>query len=370
MRPRVCLLALAAAELLWVSAAVAQTITVSFPASRSDRPVDGRLLLLALERPKRRAAYADRRHAEVADGFRRNGRRMEARRARSPSATMHRAIRGASLKDVPPGDYTVQAVLNVYETFHRSDGKTVKLAPDRGEGQHWNLAPGNLLSKPRLVRIGPGAPPIEVSLDEVIPPIEPEPDTKYIRHIRIQSKLLTKFWGRPVVSVGGGSCAGGLRRSSAGALSADRLPRPLRNRLQRLPRNSAGPESKARLLRPLSPRRLQPHSTGGGVQELPSMDCARNAAHVDREAAACESLLRRLVCGELGKSRPIWRRDRDRADPGDRAAVSRHRPRLGAIRLWRLDRRLGIPRRADVLSRCTTTARSSPVPTRSTSTPT
>jgi len=104
----------------------------------------------------------------------------------------------ASLKDVPAGEYTIQAVLNVYETFHRSDGKTVKLAPDRGEGQHWNLAPGNLLSKPRLVHIGPGAPPIEVALTDVIPPLEPEPDTKYIRHIRIQSQLLTKFWGRPI----------------------------------------------------------------------------------------------------------------------------------------------------------------------------
>jgi hypothetical protein len=92
----------------------------------------------------------------------------------------------------------VQAVLNVYETFHRSDGKTIKLAPDRGEGQHWNLAPGNLLSKPTLIHIGPGAKPIAISLDGVIPPIPAIPDTKYIRHIRIQSALLTKFWGRPV----------------------------------------------------------------------------------------------------------------------------------------------------------------------------
>jgi len=89
-------------------------------------------------------------------------------------------------------------VLNVYETFHRCDGKTVKLAPDRSEGKHWNLAPGNLLSRPRTVRIGPTAPPIAVSLDEVIPPISPEPDTKYVRHIRIRSTLLTTFWGRPV----------------------------------------------------------------------------------------------------------------------------------------------------------------------------
>lgn len=104
----------------------------------------------------------------------------------------------ASLKDVLQGEYTIQAVLNIYETFHRADGKTIKLAPDRGEGQHWNLAPGNLLSKPRKVRIGPGAPPIEVVMDDAIPPTKPEPDTKYIRHIRIQSALLTRFWGRPM----------------------------------------------------------------------------------------------------------------------------------------------------------------------------
>jgi hypothetical protein len=32
----------------------------------------------------------------------------------------------------------------------------------------------------------------------VVPAIEPPKDTKYIRHVRIQSELLTKFWGRPM----------------------------------------------------------------------------------------------------------------------------------------------------------------------------
>ena len=100
--------------------------------------------------------------------------------------------------NVPAGDYTVQAVLNVYETFHRADGHTIKLAPDRGEGQHWNIAPGNLYSKPVKVHIGPGGEPLKLSLDQVIPAIAPIADTKYIRHIRIESALLTKFWGRPV----------------------------------------------------------------------------------------------------------------------------------------------------------------------------
>ncbi|RRA50180.1 hypothetical protein D1Y84_13340 [Acidipila sp. EB88] len=104
----------------------------------------------------------------------------------------------AHLRDVPAGDYTVQAVLNVYETFHRADGKTIKLAPDRGEGQHWNLAPGNLYSRPQKIHVGPGSTQLSVSLDQKIGPIAPEPDTRYIRHIRVQSQLLTKFWGRPV----------------------------------------------------------------------------------------------------------------------------------------------------------------------------
>ena len=40
--------------------------------------------------------------------------------------------------------------------------------------------------------------PIAISMDQVIPPIVPEADTKYVRHIRIQSELLTKFWGTPM----------------------------------------------------------------------------------------------------------------------------------------------------------------------------
>src|SRR4029077_2444141 len=51
------------------------------------------------------------------------------------------------LRDVPAGDYFVQAVLNRYETFHRSDGHTVKMHMDQGERQHWNPSPGNLYSK-------------------------------------------------------------------------------------------------------------------------------------------------------------------------------------------------------------------------------
>jgi hypothetical protein len=104
-----------------------------------------------------------------------------------------------SLSDLPAGRYLVQALLHRYETFHRADGHTVKLPMDRGEGQQWNKAPGNLYSVPRTVRIDPGRGGVfEIRLDSVIPPIADPPSTKYVKHERIQSELLTEFWGRPM----------------------------------------------------------------------------------------------------------------------------------------------------------------------------
>jgi hypothetical protein len=105
------------------------------------------------------------------------------------------------LRELPRGNYAVQAVLNLYETFRMSDGRVLKLAPDRSEGQHWNLAPGNLYSKPFQITIGENGRSVrdvDISLSEVIPPIAPIPDSEFIRRIRIQSSPLTKFWGRPV----------------------------------------------------------------------------------------------------------------------------------------------------------------------------
>jgi hypothetical protein len=103
-----------------------------------------------------------------------------------------------SLRDIKPGEYFVQAVFHRYEIFHRSDGHTVKLPTDRGEGQHWNLAPGNLYSRPAKITIGPDTKRTLIVLDQEIPPITPPADTKYIRHIKIKSEVLSKFWGRPM----------------------------------------------------------------------------------------------------------------------------------------------------------------------------
>jgi hypothetical protein len=104
-----------------------------------------------------------------------------------------------SLEQLPAGDYYVQAVLNVYQTFSRADGHVVKLPPDRGEGQQWNRKPGNPYSKPVKMHVDPAAGgTIRVSLTEKIPPIEPPNDSKYVKYVRVQSKLLSDFWGRPM----------------------------------------------------------------------------------------------------------------------------------------------------------------------------
>ncbi|MGA3222435.1 MAG: hypothetical protein ABSC65_01680 [Acidobacteriaceae bacterium] len=182
--------------LLAVTSPLAAQITVSFPASASVKPLDGRVLLLLSTDPSAepRMQIDDSPRSQIVFGTTVDG------LAPGQPVTITAEASGypiRSLRDVPPGDYFVQAVLNVYQTFHRADGTTVKLAPDRGEGQHWNLAPGNLYSKPVKVHIDSHT-RLAVQLTEKIPPIPPQPDTKYIRHIRIQSPLLTKFWGTPM----------------------------------------------------------------------------------------------------------------------------------------------------------------------------
>src|SRR5208283_875770 len=86
-----------------------------------------------------------------------------------------------TLAQVPAGDYTVQAVLNIYETFHRSDGRTLKLPMDQGEGQQWNGKPGNLYSEPTKIHFDPSsAATVRLELTKTIPAIAPPADTKFI----------------------------------------------------------------------------------------------------------------------------------------------------------------------------------------------
>jgi len=104
-----------------------------------------------------------------------------------------------SLTEIPPGDYFVQAMVNVYSEFKRADGHVVWMHDDQWEGQRWNRSPGNLYSDVQQVRLDPkqgGV--VKLSAARVIPPIEVPPDTAYVKRFKFQSPSLTKFWGRPV----------------------------------------------------------------------------------------------------------------------------------------------------------------------------
>ncbi len=104
-----------------------------------------------------------------------------------------------TLADVPPGDYYVQAVLNKYTRFERSDGHVVWMHNDQWEGQDWRRSPGNVVSVVQQLHLDPangGTHRIQVT--EIIPPIEPPADTERVKHIKMQSDILTEFWGVPM----------------------------------------------------------------------------------------------------------------------------------------------------------------------------
>lgn len=171
---------------------------ILFPAERSNTPLDGRMLLLisADGSAEPRFQISDGADTQMVFGLDVDGVKP------GELAVFDRTVFGyplASLEELPSGEYWVQALLNRYETFHLASGHTVKLPPEKGEGQRWNAKPGNLYSQPVKIHLDPGKDElIRIVIDQEIPPIPDPPETNYIKHIKIQSDLLSKFWGKPM----------------------------------------------------------------------------------------------------------------------------------------------------------------------------
>ena len=102
------------------------------------------------------------------------------------------------LKNLPAGRYFVQAVLNVYTRVTPKHGKTIWVHWDQWEGQRWNRSPGNLLSEVQQVTWDPASSVVKLELSKVIPPIQPPADTRWVKRVKIQSRMLTEWWGQPV----------------------------------------------------------------------------------------------------------------------------------------------------------------------------
>lgn len=174
------------------------TFGISFSPDRSSEALDGRMLLLISNDDSREPRFQINDNADSQVVF---GVDVEGLQPGSEAVFDH-SVFGypvRSIADIPAGEYSVQGLLHRYETCTLATGHTVKLPMDRGEGQKWNRAPGNLYSEPQKIRIDPQSTDrIHIVLENEIAPIPDPPETRYIKHVRIQSKLLTEFWGRPM----------------------------------------------------------------------------------------------------------------------------------------------------------------------------
>ena len=198
---------LAAALLLFPGPlCLAQRIEVMIPATQ---PLTGHLIVVFAKKaqPEPRFQLSD--DYLSAEGF---GVDVQDLKSETPivvdAKTFGNPLR--SLADLQAGDYYVQAVFNVYEAFHLQSGKTVWLPPDKGEGQQWNLKPGNPYDKPVKIRFDPrSGETIKLTLDQTIPSIagteqDPEvlarraPADKWLKYMRFRSPALSRFWGRAV----------------------------------------------------------------------------------------------------------------------------------------------------------------------------
>jgi Putative esterase len=185
-------IALMIALALAVPSRGATRFEISFPASVHATPVTGRLFLIF--------AHDGGTEPRLQQPLELLGVDVRAARPDEP-AVMDGDTPGfpaRTLGGVPPGDYFVQAVLNVYSEFPRADGHTIWAHMDQWEGQQFESSPGNLVSEPQRFHLDSAGGSFKVNLIRVIPPIQMPADSAWVRRIKFESKLLTRFWGHPI----------------------------------------------------------------------------------------------------------------------------------------------------------------------------
>ncbi len=180
------------------SAPAETRVEISYPAALDNGPITGRVFVII--------SKSDRVEPRLQAGSYQAsvpfwGQDVNALKA-GESAVMDAGVLGfplKSLSEIPAGEYYVQALLNVYTQVHRKDGHTIWVHMDRWEGQQWNRSPGNLVSEVQRVRLDPAAGfNLKLSLTKKLPPVVVPPDTEWVKRVKIQSKLLTEFWGHPM----------------------------------------------------------------------------------------------------------------------------------------------------------------------------
>ncbi len=173
-------------------------IEVSFPAALEAKPIDGRIILVLSRRdsPEPRMARMTGLDAQPMFGVDVDGLRPD------QAAVIDASTRGwpvESLRDIPAGDYFVQATLNVYTTVTRADGHTIKVHLDQWEGQDYRRSPGNLVTNVEKVRIDPAKGGVmKIAFAKKNPPLEAPKDTKYVKYLKFRSDILSTWWGTDI----------------------------------------------------------------------------------------------------------------------------------------------------------------------------
>jgi hypothetical protein len=104
----------------------------------------------------------------------------------------------SNIRDLPAGDYYVQAVLNVYTQYHRADGHVMWARQGDWDGQRWAYAPGNLVTPAVKVHLDPAQGfDVKLTFDHALPAVDLPHDTKWVKWLKMQSPILTKWWGAP-----------------------------------------------------------------------------------------------------------------------------------------------------------------------------
>jgi hypothetical protein len=191
--------------ILWIFIGEVQTMqknsllkfAVQFPADAHPQPLTGRVYVMLTRNSQREPRFQVRR----ARGIPFWGQNVSGLNPGEQAVVDEKAFGFPlrSISNIPAGEYYVQGFINVYSEFKRSDGRTVWLHQDHWEGQNWLRSPGNMYSEVQKVRIDPAQKQtIELVCSHVIPPIESPPDTKWVKRIKFQSRLLLEFWGQPM----------------------------------------------------------------------------------------------------------------------------------------------------------------------------
>jgi hypothetical protein len=174
------------------------SFSVRFAEHLGDTAQDGRLLLMLSTNAENEPRFQVNNNPDTQLIFGRNVTDWSAGEVATIDES-HIGFPLADLSAVQPGRYFAQALLNRYKDFHLANGKVVSLPPDKGEGQQWNRKPGNFYSAPVEILVDEsGVQEFEIRMDRSIGDITPPEDTKYIRHIRMRSELLSDFWGEDV----------------------------------------------------------------------------------------------------------------------------------------------------------------------------